>query len=181
MGRLVLFLAAAVALATPAADYLTAKRKIGLLRNDRVRPGATVTIGQAELNAYVRWKAPEGVRGTRVVLGVNRATGYARVDFPKLRQAQGQPMNRFLAWLVGGERPVRVDARITSSDGKMTVDLERVEVSGMALSGDVLDLLIRKFLWIYYPDAKIGKAFELDHGIDRMEIDPAAVRVVVGK
>jgi hypothetical protein len=180
-----LFLTAAAALAAPAADYATARRKIDLLRNDRVGPGATVTLSQGEVNAYVRGQvakvARAGVRDARVVLGVNRATGYAQVDFPKLRQAQGQPMNRFLAWLVGGERPVRVDARITSSQGKMTVDLERVEVSGMALSGDALEWLIQKFLWRYYPDAKIGKAFELDHSIDRLEIDPAAVRVVVGR
>jgi hypothetical protein len=179
------FLLAAVALAAPGADSGSAKRKIQLIRQDRVPSGTKVTLSHDELNAYVRGEvaavAPAGVRDTRVVLGINRVTGYAYVDFPRLRQAQGKPMGRLLAWLVGGERPIRVDAHILSARGKAMVNIERLEISGIVLSGATLDWLIRNFLWSYYPEAKVGKQFELAHRIDRLEIDPAEVRVVIGR
>jgi len=184
MARLV-FLLTAVALAAPGADSPSVKRQIQLIQQDRVPPGTNITLKRDALNAYVRSEvaavAPAGVREPRVVLGQDRVTGSAFVDFPKLRQAQGKPMGRLLAWLVGGERPIRVDARIRSAKGKAVVDIERLEVSGMVLTGPTLDWLIRNFLWSYYPDAKIGKSFELAHRIDRLEIDPAEVRVVIGR
>lgn len=184
MARLV-FLLATVALATLGVDSASVKRKIQLIKQDRAPAGTTVTLKRDELNAYIRGEvaavAPAGVRDPRVVLGVNRATGYAYVDFPKLRQAQGQPMGRLLAWLVGGERPIRLDARIRSGGGKALVNVERLEISGIVLSGATLDWLIRNFLWSYYPEAKVGKQFELAHRIDRLEINPAEVRVVIGR
>jgi hypothetical protein len=184
MGRLV-FLLAALAVAAPGVDSANVKRKIRLIQQDRVPSGTKVTLKRDELNAYVRGEvaavAPAGVRDPRVVLGINRATGYAYIDFPKLRQAQGKPMGRLLAWLVGGERPIRLDARIRSGGGKAVVSIERMEISGMVLSGATLDWLIRNFLWSYYPEAKVGKPFELAHRIERLEIDPAEVRVVIGR
>jgi hypothetical protein len=179
------FLLAAVALSAPAVDSANVKRKIQLIQQDRAPSGTKVTLKRDELNAYVRGEvaavAPAGVRDPRVVLGINRATGYAYVDFPKLRQAQGKPMGRLLAWLVGGERPIRLDARIRSGGGKAMVNIERLEISGIVLSGATLDWLIRNFLWSYYPEAKVGKPFELAHRIDRLEIEPAEVRVVIGR
>ncbi|MGA2326308.1 MAG: hypothetical protein ABSH05_08465 [Bryobacteraceae bacterium] len=184
MERLAL-LFAAVALAASGTDSASAKRKIQLIQQDRVPPGTRVTLNHNELNAYVREQvaavAPAGVRDPRVVLGPSRATGYAYLDFPKLRQAQGKPMNPLLAWLVGGERPIRVDAHIRSGGGKAVVNIERLEISGIVLSGATLDWLIRNFLWSYYPEAKLGKPFELGHRIDRLEIEPSEVRVVIGR
>ena len=58
-------------------------------------------------------------------------------------------MGWFMAKLLSGERPVRVDVRIRSSHGQAVVDLDRVEISGMAISGSALDYLIRNFLWLY--------------------------------
>ena len=185
MGRLTVLALALCALLQAQTDYASARRKIGVLQGDQAPAGSVIILSAAEVNAYVRREAakvaPDGLTGARVVLGVNRATGYASVDFPKLRQAQGKPMNRLLAWIVGGERPVRVDARIQSGQGKALVDVKRVEVSGIVLSGGALDWLIHRFLWTYYPEAKVGKTFELAHQIERLEITPAAVRVVVGQ
>jgi len=179
------FLLAAVALAAPGADSGSAKRKIQLIRQDRVPSGTKVTLSHDELNAYVRGEvaavAPAGVRDTRVVLGINRVTGYAYVDFPRLRQAQGKPMNPLLAWLVGGERPIRVDAHIRSGGGKAVVNIERLEISGIVLSGATLDWLIRNFLWSYYPEAKLGKPFELGHRIEKLDVGTSAVAVLIGR
>jgi hypothetical protein len=178
------FLVTAVLAAAVSSDALTASGKFRLIESERVPPGSRVTIHQDELNAYVRNQlrsvAPDGVRDPRLELGQNRATGYAWVDFEKLRRAQGQPMGWLMAKLMGGEKRVRVDAQIRSGGGKATVDLERVEVSGVAISGPALDYLIRNFLWPYYPEAKVGRPFELAHRIERLDVQPARVNVVIG-
>jgi hypothetical protein len=186
MGRSLtaVLLAAALSAAVPP-DALTARNKFRLIESDRVPPGTRVTIQQDELNAYVRNQlrsvAPVGIRQPRLELGQNRATGFAWVDFEKLRQAQGEPMGWLMAKLVGGERRVRVDAQIRSGGGKAVVDLERVEVSGITISGLALDYLIHNFLWSYYPEAKVGRPFELAHRIERLEVEPSQVNVVIGK
>lgn len=186
MGRLALSALATVALSVCLAERPAAsvQRKIDLIQRDQAPPGSRVRIGQDELNDYARSEvtrvAPRGIRAPRLVLGANRATAFAYVDFPKLRQAQGRPMNWFLAKLLAGERPVRIDARIRSGGGRAVVDLDSVEISGMALRGSALDYLIRNFLWSYYPEAKVGRPFELAHRIDRLEVSPTDVLVVIG-
>jgi hypothetical protein len=172
-------------LGDPSGDYLSAKRKIELLENDQVPAGSFVSLTGEELNAYVRGElpnvAPEGIRDPRLELGNGRASGFAYVDFPKLHQAQGRAMNFLLAKLLAGERPVRVSVRIRSSAGTATVDLERVEISGLAVSGAALDFLIQNFLSAYYPEAQVGQPFELTHRIERLEVRSTAVRVIVGR
>jgi len=186
VGRVVLWLLAGAALfGSSPADYLSAKRKIDFIGNDRAQPGARILFTSAELNAYVSREivayVPEGLRNPKLELGHGSAWGSADVNFPKLRQAAGKPLNWFLTKLLEGERPVRVNARIQSGKGVARVDVERVEISGVAIHGAALDFLIRNFLLPYYPEAKVGQPFELKHGIERLEVRPAAVRVVIGK
>lgn len=88
-------------------------------------------------------------------------------------------MGWLMARLLAGERPVRVKARIRSGGGRATVDLERVEISGLTVSGAALDFLIRNFVLPYYPEAKIGQPFELAHRIERLEVRPSEVRVLI--
>ena len=52
-----------------------------------------------------------------------------------------------------------------------------MEISGLAIDGNTLDFLIQNFLIPMYPDAVIGKPFELGHGIDRLDVSPSAVGV----
>jgi hypothetical protein len=49
----------------------------------------------------------------------------------------------------------------------------------MAISGGALDFLIRNFLLPYYPDAKVGVPFELGHRIERLEVEPTGVGVLI--
>jgi hypothetical protein len=173
------------AAADDATNAASVQRKIEAIREDRLPPGAVVHLRVEELNAYLRGEAeriaPEGVSGLRLELGRNRATGYASIDFPKLRQSMGKPMGALLAELLAGERPVRVDAHIRSADGSATIFLDRVEVSGLSVTGATLDFLVRKFLWAYYPRARIGEPFELAHRIDRIEARPTEVRIAIAK
>jgi hypothetical protein len=54
-------------------------------------------------------------------------------------------------------------------------------ISGLEIDGKTLDFLIRNFLLEMYPDAAVGRQFELGHRIDRLDVQPAAVGVVIGK
>jgi len=107
------------------------------------------------------------------------ATGAALVDFGKLERTAGRQPGWLMSKLLDGERPVSVTARIRSSAGRATVDIQRVEISGIVIEGRTLDFLIENFLLPMYPDAVIGKPFELGHGIDRIDVSPSAVAVLI--
>ena len=74
-----------------------------------------------------------------------------------------------------------MSARIRSAGGQATVDVQRVEISGVAVDGRTLDFLIQNFLLAIYPDAAVGRPFELGHRIERLDIDRWPVAVVIGK
>jgi len=162
-------------------DYASVKQKLGQIEDGKLRPGARVTITPRELDAYVAREAPPGVRNPRVQLQSGTAKGDALIDFGKVRRAQGYKPGWLMAKLLDGERPVSVTARVTSANGKATVDVQRVEISGIVIDGGTLDFLIQNFLLAMYPDAVVGKPFELGHRIDRVDVQPSAVGVVIGK
>ena len=77
--------------------------------------------------------------------------------------------------------PVRVTAAVASGGGRATIDVKKVEISGMAIDGAVLDYLIRNYLLAVYPQAKIGEPFTLGHRIDRLDVRPSEVAIVIGR
>jgi hypothetical protein len=172
-------------LGAPSADYLSIKRKFDLIESERLHPGSRITLTSRELNAYVANEvhdyAPQGVRNTQVELGDGSASGAALIDFLKLKQVAGQSPGWAMSKLLAGERPVRVTARIQSASGLAQIDVERVEISGIAIEGKMLDYLIRNFLIPQFPDAKVGQKFELAHHIDHLDVKPDAVGVVLSR
>ena len=163
----------------------SAQHKLEAIEQDRVPRGTVVVLGADELNLYVRGKVArsfrQGVRGAKLDLSAGRATGFAYIDFPKLGQAMGRPLGRLMTWLLAGERPVRVEAHIRSGGGRAQVDLDRVEVSGFSISGSALDYLIRNFVRPYYPDAIVGRPFALAHHVERLDVRPTEVRIVMAR
>jgi len=160
-------------------------RKLNLIESGKAARGSVLAFSGAELNAWLRWKVPAvvplGVRQPRIELAAGRATGFALVDFLKLRQGAGQQTSWLLAKLIEGEKPVQVAARIQSANGKATVFLERVEIGGIAVSGRTLDVLIQTFFLPLYPDAKINEPFALKNNVERIEARPAEARVYIRK
>src|SRR5215469_12065928 len=149
-------------------EYGSARRKFDQIEAGGLRPGTRVTLSPQELDAWVAHEAPDGVRNPHVVLpsqGV--ATGTALIDFGKVRRAQGHPPGWLMSRLLDGERPVSVTARIRSAGGQATVDVQRVSVSGLQIDGQMLDFLIQNFLLAIYPDAAVGRPFELVTGSKR--------------
>ncbi len=177
------FIAASAFLAGSVTD--SAQRKIDLIQQNRVPRGTVVVLGRDELNSYVRSKIAhsfrQGIRGARLDLGTGRATAFAYIDFPKVGQEMGKPLGRLMSWLLSGERRVQVEAHIHSGGGRAEVDLDRVEVSGFSISGSALDYLIRNFVRPHYPDAVVGRPFALAHNVERLDVRPAEVRVVIAR
>jgi hypothetical protein len=181
MGRALTAAVFFLAITAGADDYQSAKYKIDLIEDDRATPGSRIWLSAGELNAYARTEAPKvvprGLRETRLELGKGTATGSALVDFLKVRELNGPPASRLIAWFLSGERPVQATAKIESGRRRATVYVQQVTVSGMTARGAVLDFLIANFLLPYYPEAKIGQPFDLKHGVERFEISPAGVSV----
>ena len=184
-GRLFLVFALAAALLFPAvSDYQVIVHKFSLIEHDRLKPGSRVILTPQELNAYARQEvaevAADGVRDPKLDLGAGTATASAFIDFGKLRRAEGKPPGALMSYLLDGERPVTITARIRSSAGTATVDVQSVQISGVVIEGRLLDFLIRNYLLPAYPDAKVGQPFELGHHIEKLDVQPSAVGVLIG-
>lgn len=185
MRKLILFTTLIAFAAPPALDplALSAQRKLDTIQSGKAKPGAVFIFSSSELNAWARYKTPtvvpEGVRNTRLELGNGAATAYALVNFLKVRHGQGIETNWFLSKLIDGEKPVKVNVRITSARGRATVYLQRVEISGLAVSGSTLDFLIDNFFKPLYPESKIGEPFELADNVDHIEVHVSDARAVM--
>jgi len=188
LGARILIVASAIPLivaaaADPAAANVT--RKLDIIQSGKAKPGSVFVFTSAELNAWVRVKAPmvvpEGLREPRLEMGTGTATGYALVDFLKMRHAAGVETNWLISKLIQGEKRLTASASIQSANGRATVHLLRVEIGGLAVSGATLDFLIDTFFRPLFPDAKIDEPFELSDRVDRIEVTPAEARVYIKK
>ncbi len=158
-------------------------QKLDLIESGKAKPGSVFRFTSAELNAWVRVKAPavvhEGFRQPHLVLGNGEASAAALIDFLKVRHSSGVETNWLVAKLIQGEKLVKVRAGIQSAHGQATVHVLRVEVGGLAVTGAPLDFLVRNFLLPFYPDAKIDEPFELAGNVDRIVVTPAEARVYI--
>jgi hypothetical protein len=179
--RLSVLSAAAALAADPA--FESAQKKLDSLKQGRVKAGATLVFTPAEVNSWAREKlpvlAPAGIRNLYIDLGTDVVTASALVDLLKVSAAAGNEPGWVASRLFEGERPVRVTARIVSGNGRATVYLSRVEVSGAAVTGAALDFLIQNVARSVYPEIKVNEPVELDYDIDRVEIRPSGVRVTI--
>ena len=184
MSRLILgVLAAAITVVGSDPLYDSAVRKLDAIESRHVKRGSTVTFTPEEINAWARVKipetVPEGMRDGRVELGTGTATGYALVDFLKMRQGKGASTNWLIARLIEGERPLTVSVRLESGGGRCTVYLTRVEIGRAAANQTVIEFLVKTFFTPLYPDARIDEPFDLDYDIDRIDIRPSGARVTI--
>jgi phage tail sheath protein FI len=181
-----LLLLAATASILFATDSLadSAQKKLDSISDQKLKPGAVVSLSPREINAWIHEKAvkafPEGIRNEHIELGPGTADGNALVDLTKIGKSKNN-VNPLIARLIEGERPLRVAIRVESSNGRCTVFLTHVELSGVAIDGSILDFLIKHFIQPRYPDIKINEPFDLDFNIDHIEIQPAGVRVLIKK
>ncbi len=156
-------------------------RKLDLIQSGHAKPRAVFRFTQAELNAWVRVKAPaivpDGFREPRLVLGNGQANASALIDFLKVRRASGLETNWLVSRLIQGEKLVKVRASVQSAHGRATVHLLQVEIGGLEVTGAPLDFLVQNFFLPFYPDAEIDEPFDLADNVDRIEVTPAAALV----
>ena len=167
------------------AEYHAAQQKFQLIESGQLKPGSRVDLTPGELNAYLEQEIPmvtAGVRQPKVkVLRAEVAEATALINFAEVRRSQGDPPGWLMTQLLDGERPVTVTARIRSAAGSATVDVLSVQISGVTIDGRMLDFLIQHFLLPLYPDAAIGRPFELSDRIERLDVQPARVAVLIGR
>ncbi len=162
--------------------YTSASQKVNLIESGRLLPGARVDLSLAELNAYAAKEAPAGVRNARLVLeGQETVSGTAMVDFGKLRRAQGYEPGWLMSKLLDGERAVSATARIHSGGGKVTVEVQRASISGVEIDGKTLEFVIQNFIVPFYPSAMVGRPVAMGYRIDRLQLAPAGVGVLIGR
>jgi hypothetical protein len=170
------------ALASVSGDYISATQKFDLIESERLKPGSRLDLSAGELTAYAVVEAPPGVRNPRIQLvSPEVATGTALIDFGKLERAHGYHPGWLMSKLLDGERPVSVTARIQSAAGRARVDVQRVEIAGLEVDGRTLDFLIRNFLLALYPDAAVGRPFDLGHRIEKLDVQPKGVGVIMAR
>jgi len=166
-------------------DYLSVQRKFSLIESGQLKAGSRVDLTPAELTAYVERQVPMvtgGVRHPRItVLRPEVAQATALIDFAELRRSQGSPPGWLLTQLLEGERPVAVTARIRSAAGHATVDVLSLEISGLKIDGRTLDFLIQHFLLPLYPNAVVGRPFELGDRIEKIDVQSTGVGVLIGR
>jgi hypothetical protein len=164
----------------------SANRKFASIESSRLPAGTRVDLSIHELNAWANQKAhiyaPGGARNLRLELRDGEATGYALIDFVKLRQAtSGEEPGWFMRNMFSGERPVMVKARFQSRNRRARVDVLRVEVSGVPIQGSALDFLIRNWLRPTFPNAHVNEWFNLGLRIDRFTVKPGGASVFVAR
>jgi hypothetical protein len=176
---------AAFLLLLAADDFSSIRRKLDQIEQDRLPRGASVFMSLQELNAFARAQAqaiaPKAVHDVHLELGTGGATGSARIDFVELKKIGGGQSNWLLEKFLQGERPVKAIVRIQSRNGEARVDVDRVEVSGIVIQGAGLQFLIQNYVIPQFPDAKVEQWFPLAHHIDRVEVRPSGVTVIIGQ
>jgi hypothetical protein len=162
--------------------YSSARQKVDSIESGKLPAGARIDLSFAELNAFAAREAPVGIRDVRLALTQpETVSGTALVDFGKLRRGQGYQPGWLLSKLLDGERPVTATARIRSSGGKVTVDVKQASISGLEIDGGTLDFVIKNFVMPFYPEAMVGQPVEMGFHIDRLQLTPAGVGVIIGR
>ena len=167
-------------------DSQTARQKLNLLEHGKPPAGTRISLSDTELRASIRdeasYWASFGASNLRFTLGQGRATASGDVDFLQAHKAAtGQDANWLLKNLFSATRPVSVTARFSSADGKGRVDLERVEVNGVAVDGAALDYLIQAYVKPNFPETLVSAWFPMDYRIHHFTVAPSGITLVIGK
>lgn len=170
--------------AATTADKQSAFQKLGEIESGAARPGSRVSFTRPEIDAWLveeaKVRVPQGLRSPHLELSDGLVVGSATIDFLKVRQAAGggDPGWLFKS-LLAGERPVVVTARFRSAGGKARADVEKVEISGVAIEGRALEFVIDSYVKPTFPDIKVNQWFPLNYGVERFTIGPRGVVVLM--
>ena len=176
----VLVLSQFVYAADPLAE--SARQKLASIKAEKLPPGTVVPITIQEWNAWVRAEISEepeiGLREPKLTLGQGSVTFEVIADFGKLA-AKSNGAGIF-SQMLAGERPVKIAMHPETANGKITVHLDTVEISGVALSGVLLKLVAQLVVSHLFDDVKIDEPFDLPHKVDHATVEPAKSQFFIG-
>jgi hypothetical protein len=165
-------------------DFTSIQRKMDDIVKDHTKPGERIYMSLKEFDAYLQAQvqviAPKAVRNAKVNLVEGGGSASAMIDFLELNKERHGPSNFLMDKILEGPRLVKVAVRIQTKAGKVRVDVDRVEVGGVAMEGAALDFLIQRYVIPQFPAAKVDQWFNLEHHMDHFEIHPAGATVVIG-
>ncbi len=166
----------------PAADPLaeSARAKLAIIEDDKAAPGSVIVFTIQELNAWVRTELAEepevAIREPRLEMGADGTVSLeALVDLQKLAGEKGG----LFATLLAGERKAKIVALPETSGGKITIRMKLVEISGIPLTGILLNMAAKVVLSRLYEDTEIDSPFEMGHNIDHAKVEPSKLTVYI--
>lgn len=176
-----LLLAGLTALAQDPAEQVRAKLK--LIANEQAEPGSVIDFTIQDLNAWVITElvesVPEGIHSPLIVLGEGTIQASANVDFAKLAESNGKQINSVLERFLEGSRPIKLSLRVESERGLGAVTVTAAEISGVEITGTMLNLFVEHFLLPFYPDAIVNEPFALKYNMERIAIHPDGAQVFI--
>jgi hypothetical protein len=178
-----LFLLILLAPVVNAADALAegARAKLALIEDDKAAPGSVIVFTPQELNAWIHAELAEesevGIREPKLLLGEGTVSFEALADFQKMAKSEGSMLGTLLA----GERKIKIVAQPETAAGNVTIRLKLVEISGVPLTGILLNLAAKLVISRIYEETEIDQPFEMGHNIDHAVIEPTALRVYIKK
>lgn len=162
----------------------SAQKKADMIEQNRWPASRSISFDSNELLALARSQMDNSVAAAiqkpELHLENAGATATALVDFDQLRsktKASDSVRDWLMQGMVSGQHSISVSVQVTSGAGTMTVHPTSVTISGVTVSGDTLQFLIRNFVVPRYPDAAIDKPFVLNNNIKRVSVTPAAAIV----
>ena len=158
-----------------------ARAKLAIIEDDKAAPGSVIHFTSQELNAWIRAELAEepqvGMRETKLELGEGTVSFEALADFQKLAGGQGG----MFATLLSGERKVKLVVQPETAAGKITVHLKLAEISGVPLTGILLNLAAKLVMSQVYDEVQVDQPFELGHNIDHAIVEPGSLKVFIKK
>lgn len=159
-----------------------ARDKITSIKKDQAKPGSTIVLTSQELNAWARAELGEeaslGLREPKIGLGSGSVHVEAIADFGKLAGGKNN-QNGLLARMLAGDRQIKMAMRPEAAGGKMTLHLDLIQISGMQLTGTMLNLAAKLVLSALSDDIVLDEPFKLKHNIDSASVSPAGVRIQI--
>lgn len=160
----------------------SARNKLEIIGEQKMRPGSSLVLTQDEINSFLRYDyaagIPAGVTEPHLRLEPDRVIGTATVDFVEWQAERGGSPGLLLGWLLRGKRRVEAVCRYTSANGQGQVDVESVTIGGVTLSAGAVDFLIDHVIRPRYPAADVGRPAPLGHSLKQVRVERGRAVVV---
>lgn len=163
-------------------------RKVVLVQEHAIQGGSkpmATTFTQAETNSYLKYHAkdllPTGMTEPEITLigQGGRLSGKAIIDLDIVRQKSGSG-----SWLdptsyLTGKLPVMAAGRIMTGDGKARFEVERAEISGIAIPRSLLAQMVSFFTRTEDnpSGSSMDDTFDMPAKIRRIDVEPGRFTV----